>query len=228
MITNEIARSGQNVRKYYQRRLPSDSSKDYYYLLRDTPNNETLIVEYGFADSTGDDVSILKNNWQNLAEAVVRALATYIGVPYEGGTIGEEFYTVKSGDTIFMGNNEYQYCYLRHFKEKCLFIWYNYMEIKGFIGGFIMVITDLKDKLDNEFQKHYNIILINGTWGIGKTYYLKEYLKSRKYIYVSLFGIDKLEGIKSAIYYELNKIGASINEFINNNSNRDIGISFLS
>lgn len=90
-----------------------------------------------------------------------------------------------------------------------------------------MVITELKDKLDNEFKKHYNIILVNGTWGIGKTHYLKEYLYNKKYIYISLFGIDKLEGIKYAIYYELNKIGASINKFINNNSNRDVGISFL-
>lgn len=101
IITNEIARSGQNVRKYYQRRLPSDSSKDYYYLLRDTPNNETLIVEYGFADSTGDDVSILKNNWQDLAEAVVRALATYIGVPYSSTSTGGNYYTVKKGDTLW-------------------------------------------------------------------------------------------------------------------------------
>jgi len=99
-ITNEIARSGQNVRKYFQKRLPSNSSKDYYYLLRDTPNNETLIVEYGFADSTGDDVNILKNNWEDLAEAVVRALATYIGVPYTG-PVGSNYYTVKSGDTLW-------------------------------------------------------------------------------------------------------------------------------
>lgn len=27
--------------------------KDYYYIMRDTPNNETVIVEYGFADSDG-------------------------------------------------------------------------------------------------------------------------------------------------------------------------------
>lgn len=99
-ITNEIAKTGQNVRKYFQRRLPSNPSKDYYYLLRDTPNNETLIVEYGFADSSGDDVSMIKNNWEELAEAVVRALALYIGVPYDGPT-GSNYYTVKSGDTLW-------------------------------------------------------------------------------------------------------------------------------
>lgn len=80
--------------------MPSDSSKDYYYLLRDTPNNETLIVEYGFADSTGDDVSILKNNWEDIAEAVVRALATYLNVNYVAPA-GSDYYTVKSGDTLW-------------------------------------------------------------------------------------------------------------------------------
>ena len=81
-IASEFIKSGQNVRKYYQRRLPSNSSKDYYYMLRETPNNESIIVEYGFADSTGDDVNQIKNNWQELTEAVVRALADYIGVTY--------------------------------------------------------------------------------------------------------------------------------------------------
>lgn len=93
------------MRKYYQRRLPSNPAKDYYYILRDTPNNESIIVEYGFVDSTGDDVSQLKNDWEEMAEAVVKAVAEYIGVPYtsEGN---ENYYIVKSGDTLFMGNNE--------------------------------------------------------------------------------------------------------------------------
>ena len=101
-IASEFIKSGQNVRKYYQRRLPSNSSKDYYYMLRETPNNESIIVEYGFLDSTGDDVNQIKNNWQELAEAVVRALASYIGVPYvaPGGTTGN-YYTVKAGDTLY-------------------------------------------------------------------------------------------------------------------------------
>ena len=42
-ITNELANAGQNIRKYYQRRLPSDPSKDYYYILRNTPNIESVI-----------------------------------------------------------------------------------------------------------------------------------------------------------------------------------------
>lgn len=101
-IASEFIKSGQNVRKYYQRRLPSNSSKDYYYMLRETPNNESIIVEYGFADSTGDDVNQIKNNWQELTEAVVRALADYIGVTYippEG--MEGKYYNVKKGDTLY-------------------------------------------------------------------------------------------------------------------------------
>ena len=101
-IASEFIKSGQNVRKYYQRRLPSNSSKDYYYMLRETPNNESIIVEYGFLDSTGDDVNQIKNNWEELAEAVVRALADYIGVPYTPPEGAEgNYYTVKSGDTLY-------------------------------------------------------------------------------------------------------------------------------
>ena len=101
-IASEFIKSGQNVRKYYQRRLPSNSSKDYYYMLRETPNNESIIVEYGFLDSTGDDVNQIKNNWEELAEAVVRALADYIGVTYVPPEGAEgNYYVVKAGDTLY-------------------------------------------------------------------------------------------------------------------------------
>lgn len=105
-IAAEIENSGQNVRKYYQRRLPSDPSKDYYYILRDTPNTQALIVEYGFLDSTGDDVEQLKNNWEKYAEAVVKALADYIGVPYTNQNAGT-YYVVKSGDSLWSIANKY-------------------------------------------------------------------------------------------------------------------------
>lgn len=100
IISNNFTQAGQNVRKYYQRRLPSNPNQDYYYILRDTPNNESIIVEYGFADSNGDDVNQLKNNWQNLAEAVVKSLSEYIGVPYTPASL-ENTYIVKSGDTLW-------------------------------------------------------------------------------------------------------------------------------
>jgi LysM repeat protein len=98
-IATEFENAGQNVRKYYQRRLPSNPAKDYYYIMRDTPNNET-VIEYGFADSTGDDVSQLKNNWKNLAEAVTKAIVEYAGGEYVA-PIDSNYYTVKSGDSLW-------------------------------------------------------------------------------------------------------------------------------
>lgn len=99
-IARELEQAGQNVRKYYQRRLPSNPAKDYYYIMRDTPNNETVIVEYGFADSSGDDVNQIKNNWENLAEAVTKAIVEYAGGKYQAPS-GSDYYTVKSGDTLW-------------------------------------------------------------------------------------------------------------------------------
>ena len=99
-ILNNLELAGQNVRKVYQRRLPSDPSKDYYFMHRNTGNTESVIVEYGFIDSTGDDASQIKNNWEKYAEAVVKAIADYIGVNYYPES-NNNFYVVKLGDTLY-------------------------------------------------------------------------------------------------------------------------------
>ena len=99
-IAKELEAAGQNVRKYYQRRLPSNPAKDYYYILRDTPNNQSIIVEYGFVDSPEDDVNQIKNNYEELTEAVVKALADYVGVTYSP-PVGSNTYVVNKGDTLW-------------------------------------------------------------------------------------------------------------------------------
>lgn len=100
-ILENIGAAGQETRKYYQRRLPSDTSKDYYFIHRNTGNLEPLIVEYGFIDDT-KDVEFLKENYKELAEAVISAVANYIGVPYtppEGITTNT--YVVQKGDSLY-------------------------------------------------------------------------------------------------------------------------------
>ena len=101
----EIGKKGQNMRKYYQRRLPEDTSKDYYFIHRETGNTQPILVEYGFLDSTKDDVSQLKNNILDYAEAVVKAVAEYTGTPYF--VPGENYYTVKKGDSLWLIANNY-------------------------------------------------------------------------------------------------------------------------
>lgn len=95
-ILNELAKEGQTIRKYYQKRSSSNPNKDYYFMLRDTPNTEAVIVEYGFLD-TPADAERLKKNYKDYALAVVEAVLDYKGIVPE--TV--EYYTVKKGDTLY-------------------------------------------------------------------------------------------------------------------------------
>lgn len=101
-ISNELENSGRYVRKYYQRRYPSDSSKDYYFIHRNTGDTEAVIVEYGFLDNAAD-AELLKKYWQDYAEAVVKAIADYVGAPYSfsGNMANENYYIVKKGDSLW-------------------------------------------------------------------------------------------------------------------------------
>lgn len=99
LILEEIAKEGQTIRKWYQRRLPSDPSKDYYFIHRLTENTEPVLIEYGFVDNMSD-ANYIKNNWQDLADAVVRAVLTYIGIAYD--MVDENtIYVVEKGDSLY-------------------------------------------------------------------------------------------------------------------------------
>ena len=100
LIAEELAKAGQNVRRWYQRRLPSDTSKDYYFIHRNTGVTEPVLIEYGFVDSPGNDPQIIKTRWRDLAEAVVRAVSIYKGYPYDL-ILEESIYTVQPGDTLY-------------------------------------------------------------------------------------------------------------------------------
>lgn len=100
-ILNNIGDTGQNTRRVYQRRLPSNPTKDYYYMLRDTGRTEPLIVEYGFIDNN-DDIKFLKDNYKELAEAVIKGVLEYKNIPYTVPTeIITDTYKVVSGDTLY-------------------------------------------------------------------------------------------------------------------------------
>ena len=100
-VLNNIDATGQATRKYYQRRLPSDTSKDYYFIHRNTGSTQPIIVEYGFIDSA-KDTEFLKENYKELAEAVISAVANYAGVPYTSpeGVITNT-YIVQKGDSLY-------------------------------------------------------------------------------------------------------------------------------
>ena len=69
---------------------------------RNTGVTEPVIVEYGFIDDTPANVQFLKDNYKQLAEAVVQAVANYKGYKYvPPGGISTNTYIVKSGDTLY-------------------------------------------------------------------------------------------------------------------------------
>ena len=98
-ILNELSLAGQVVRKAYQRRLPNDNTKDYYFIHRNTGNLESIIVEYGFIDNI-NDANKIKNNYKKYAEAVVKAVAKTKGFNYKEPTTLDR-YTVQRGDTLW-------------------------------------------------------------------------------------------------------------------------------
>ena len=108
MALNNIGEAGQIERKVYQRRLPENPNQDYYFIIRDTGNLESLLVEYGFIDNAKDAYK-LQNNLTDYVEGVVKAIADYIGVSSNPPTtdIVEGYYTVKRGDTLYSIANQF-------------------------------------------------------------------------------------------------------------------------
>lgn len=101
IVLRNIGNTGQSTRRIYQRRLPSDSTKDYYFIHRNTGSTEPLIIEYGFIDNE-DDLRFLKDNYKELAEAVVKSVLEYKDIPYEEPEkIIKDTYKVMKGDTLY-------------------------------------------------------------------------------------------------------------------------------
>lgn len=93
MILNNFKKSGFKVRKVYQKPLPSNINKDYYFILRDTKDMNSIIVEYGFIDNK-EDLDNIKKNYKEYVRDVVDAVLSYYNI-----NIGT--YIVKKGDTLY-------------------------------------------------------------------------------------------------------------------------------
>lgn len=100
-ILNNLEAAGATPRRIYQRTLPSDPTKDYYFIHRNTGQTEPLIIEYGFIDND-KNLDYLKANYKNLAEAVIKAILAYKNLPYTPPTqINVDTYKVAKGDTLY-------------------------------------------------------------------------------------------------------------------------------
>lgn len=100
MVLDNIGEQGQIKRSIYQRVLPENPSKDYYYIIRETGNTEPLLVEYGFIDNK-NDIQKLTSNLENYVEGVVKAIADYTGYDYIPPKEESNLYIVKKSDTLY-------------------------------------------------------------------------------------------------------------------------------
>lgn len=98
-IAGNLEDIGQTVIKYYQLRNSDDTSLDDDYLIRNTANNQTIVIDYGYVGNESD-ANFLKNNYEVLAEAVVKSIADYAGVTYTPANL-EGYFIVQKGDSLW-------------------------------------------------------------------------------------------------------------------------------
>lgn len=98
-IASNLEEAGQTVLKYYQLRNSNNTALDDDYLIRNTKNNLTIVIDYGYVDNVSD-ANFLKNNYEALAEAVVKSIANYAGVTYTPANL-EGYYVVQKGDSLW-------------------------------------------------------------------------------------------------------------------------------
>lgn len=95
-IANELAKTGLPIRNVYQKM--GKNGNDFYFILRNTAPNTSMIIEYGFANNDDDTYRILYN-WPEMAESVVKAVANYLNVEYKKPSYLT--YIVRPNDSLY-------------------------------------------------------------------------------------------------------------------------------
>lgn len=231
-ISKNLESAGQDVTKYYQLRDSKDTNKDKDPLIRDTPNNQTLVINYGYVDSL-EDANKIKNNYEELAEAVVKAITTYAGVTYH--PINEEdYYVVKKGDNLW--NIASKYNTTVDELKKINNISNNELEI----GQFLKIPKEKEENTKNNKQITYIVKKGDSLWVIANKYdttvdKIKEFNKltsnnlniGQKLIIPSSSSYRTYIVKKDDNLYKLaNEFNTTVNEIkkINNLNNNDLSI----
>lgn len=99
-ILNELSKEGQVIRRAYQRTMPNDNSKDYYFIHRDTGITTPVIIEYGFINNP-NDLKRIQTNYKSYVDGVVRAIKN----TFANKNIVT--YVVQNGDTLWSIASKY-------------------------------------------------------------------------------------------------------------------------
>lgn len=166
MALDNIGNAGQLKRKIYQRRLPENPNKDYYYIIRETDPLESILVEYGFIDNSRD-ASKLKNNLNNYVEGVVKAIADYSNVPYTPpntiiDTIPDNTYIVERGDTLYNIANRFNTT-VSELKRL------NNLTSDTLSIGQLLIIKEDNEEINNNYNI-YEVVKGDSLWLIAKKF----------------------------------------------------------
>lgn len=90
IISEEFVENGFIVNKYYQQRDSINTDEDYESIIRDTPNNESIIIRLGNMKNN----AYLNDNIEKLVDSLVNGLKKYLGA-------SDNIYIVKKGDNLY-------------------------------------------------------------------------------------------------------------------------------
>lgn len=99
-ILNQLEKAGLPIRTAYQRRLPSNPSKDYYFIHRETGSTQPIIVEYGYINNP-TDLKKIQDNYRRYVNAVVEGVLKTFDISSNIMPDINNIYTVKAGDTLW-------------------------------------------------------------------------------------------------------------------------------
>ena len=91
LIEKQLVSSGLNVKEPYQRRLPGDTSKDYYSIHRNTGVIQPVLIQYG----NMSDYSDIQANYKKYVDAVVSAISSYLGINESDGDYYIDCFVIK-------------------------------------------------------------------------------------------------------------------------------------
>lgn len=163
-ILNALGEAGQKTRSIYQRRLPSDTTKDYYFIHRNTGITEPVIVEYGFINNK-NDLNRIQNNYKRYVDAVVDAvIATKMGgfIP----PANTNTYIVQKGDSLWNIAQKYNTT-VNNLKKLN-----NLTTNDLYIGQILLVPENITNSPDNNEVSNntYTVKVGDSLWSIAQKY----------------------------------------------------------
>ena len=162
-ILDELDKAGLPTRTAYQRRLPNNPSKDYYFIHRETGSTQPIIIEYGYM-TTPQDLKRVQENYKKYVNAVVKGVLDTFD-------IGEEImpddtkntYTVKAGDTLWSIARRFNTTVEDLMK-------YNNLSSDVITVGTVLTIPTTIDSSTNLNSSMYVVKAGDTLWNIAKRY----------------------------------------------------------